>query len=185
MEVAPVRTVDGNLLVSTALPAIAVRVDPSLAYVDRLQFVLYDVAQVDLFLFVQAEEARAVRALMVQFEGYLPHVDATYAYPETATVVLGAHTYASDVTVIDLPALLEQHPGSEAAHVAGAVRRRGLMPAETVTAVRFARVVDAAGHHELLITYLEEVGRPDGADQALADEDARRRALASFTVLDE
>ncbi len=184
MDVTPARAVDANLLVSTALPAIAVRVDPSLAYVDRLQFVLYDVAQVDLFLFVQAEGARAVGALTVQFEGYLPHVDATYAYPETATVVLGAHTYASDVTGIDLPAFLEQHPGSEAAHLAAAARRRNLILAETVTAVRFARVVDAAGRHELLITYLEEVRRRDGADQASADDEARRRALASFTVLD-
>ncbi len=184
MEVTPTRTVEGNLLISTALPAITVRVDPSVAYVDRLQFILYEVAQVDLFLFVQVEEARVVRALTVQFEGYLPHVDATYAYPETATVVLGAHTYASDVTVIDLPRLLEQHPGSEAAQVADTLRRRGLAPAETVTMVRFARVVDAAGRHEVLITYLEAAGRWDGADQARADDEARRRALASFTVVD-
>ena len=184
MEVTPSRTIDGNRLVSTALPAITIRVDPSLAYVDRLQFILYEVAQVDLFLFVQAEGARVVRALTVQFESYLPHVDATYAYPAMATVVLGAHTYASDVTAIDLPTVLDRHPGSEAGHVADALRQRGLGLAETVAAVRFARVVDAAARHELLIMYVEEIGRRDGADQAPVDDDARRRALASFTVLD-
>ena len=73
MEVTPTRTVDGNLLVSTALPAIAVRVDLSLAYSDRLPFVLYVVARVDLFLFVQAEGARAsgVGTVMVSSSGGL------------------------------------------------------------------------------------------------------------------
>ena len=113
MQATPPRAVDGNVLVSTALPPIRVRVDPGLAYTGRLQFILYDVDRVDLYLFVRTDGPRAVQALLAQFEGYLDHVDATYAYPETETVTLGAHTYVADAAVTDVPSFLEEHPGAE------------------------------------------------------------------------
>ncbi len=71
------RDVDGNTLSSTAMPPIRIKVDDAFQYAGALHFILYDVAHVDVFLFVAAEQRHIHRLLIVQFEGYLDDNDYT------------------------------------------------------------------------------------------------------------
>ena len=66
------RTVENNLLVSSDLPTIKIKVSDRLEYVGRLQFVLYEVAEADIFVFAEADTHHALKRWLVGgFEGYL------------------------------------------------------------------------------------------------------------------
>src|SRR5258705_396586 len=89
-----IRRVKGHVLISTYLPSIRVRFDKRLKYVGSQKFILYERAQVEQHFFVAADkQGRIKRLYMVQFEGYLPNINATYDYPVTKTVDLGGQTY--------------------------------------------------------------------------------------------
>src|SRR5437016_11772896 len=88
------RRVKRQVLTSTYLPSIRVRFDKRFKYVGSQKFVLYDRAQVEQYFFVDADsQQRIKRMYMVQFEGYLPNINATYDYPVTTTINLGMKTY--------------------------------------------------------------------------------------------
>ncbi len=78
-ETIPRRHVSGQTLVSSHLPAVEIDVAPAFTYVDRFQFILYDAAHVESFVFAAAGAGQAGRLLVLQFEGYLESNDFTYA----------------------------------------------------------------------------------------------------------
>ena len=84
------RAVKGQVLTSTRLPAIRMRFDKSLKYVGSQKFILYERAQAEQHFFVDADARGRVRRMyMLQFEGYLPGIDASYSYEPKETVKLG------------------------------------------------------------------------------------------------
>src|SRR5713101_9882273 len=90
-----VRGVKRQVLTSTSLPPIRIKFDKAFKYVGSQSFILYDRAQVEQHFFVSADKQkkRIKRMYMMQFEGYLPKIKATYDYPLTKTVNLGGQTY--------------------------------------------------------------------------------------------
>ena len=83
------RRVKGQVLTSIYLPSIRVRFDKRFKYIGSQKFILYDRAQVEQVFFVDADnQQRIKRMYMVQFEGYLPNINATYDYPATKLLVL-------------------------------------------------------------------------------------------------
>src|SRR5207249_4282665 len=81
------RRVKRQVLTSTSLPPIRIKFDKAYKYVGSQSFILYDRAQVEQHFFVNADnQGRIKRMYMMQFEGYLPNINATYDYPVTKTV---------------------------------------------------------------------------------------------------
>src|SRR6266851_3988344 len=96
-----VRGVKRQVLTSTSLPPIRIKLDKAFKYVGSQSFILYDRAQVEQHFFVNADkEKRIKRMYMMQFEGYLPNVNSTYDYPATKTVNLGGQTYIANAESI-------------------------------------------------------------------------------------
>ena len=88
------RRVKGQVLTSTSLPPIRIKFDKAFKYVGSQSFMLYDRAQVEQHFFVNADKQKRIKRMyMMQFEGYLPNIKATYDYPVTKTVTLGGQTY--------------------------------------------------------------------------------------------
>jgi len=71
---------------------------------------LYDNANVEQYFFVDADNQQHIKRMaMVQFEGYLPNINATYDYPATKTVNLGGQTYIVNAESIpNVSAMLKQ-----------------------------------------------------------------------------
>src|SRR5215212_3901674 len=118
------RTVENNLLVSTDLPAIKIKVSDRLEYVGRLQFVLYEVAEAEIFVFAEADtQKRLKRWLVVQFEGYLDSNSHTYNYRMPTRIPAGSHEYMVDDFAANLPLMrAEERADSDGARVAGLLR---------------------------------------------------------------
>jgi len=177
------RVVKGQVLTSTALPPIRMRFDKRFKYVGSQKFVLYERAQAEQHFFVDADARRRVRRMyMLQFEGYLPGVDASYSYEAKETVKLGGAEYMVNVeNVPNVKAALGQQPESDAARAVAFLEGKGYSVGESVKYQRFVRLVDESKRNEFIMLYVEDAGATQADEKAMRE--FRERALKGFAVL--
>jgi hypothetical protein len=155
---------------------LTVRVPEAAIHVGSDRFVLYDVADCEIHVFVEADAQHRVRRLYwIQFESYLP------SQPERR------YNYAEGNRRIDLagtPTWLRAAPanvsqparaGSDRERVIAILRRAGLTPPADVLTVRMVQLLDdpqgsGRGRRELMLMYVEDLA-PLGvtADDFLTD----------------
>ena len=179
------RSVKGQVLTSTSLPSIRIRFDKRFKYVGSQKFILYDRAQVEQVFFVYADgEKHIKRMYMIQFEGYLPNVDATYNYAVEKTIDLAGQTYIINTeTIPNVQAALSQDPRSDSAHAGAFLTGKGYRFSESVMYQRFVRLVDQTKRNEFILVYIEESGAVAAPDKEKAMQEFSARALKGFTIL--
>jgi hypothetical protein len=177
------RVVKGRVLTSTKLPSIRIRFDKKLKYVGSQKFVLYERAQAEQHFFVDADASGRIRRMyMLQFEGYLPGVDASYNYEAKETVKLGGVDYIVNAeSVPNVKAALGQQPQSDAARAVAFLEGKGYSVGESVRFQRFVRLVDDAKRNEFIMLYVEDAGATQPGEKAMRE--FRERALKGFAVL--
>ena len=177
------RAVRGHVLTSTHLPPIRIRFDKSFRYVGSQKFILYERAQAEQHFFVDADARRRIRRMyMLQFEGYLPGVDAKYDYAAAETVRLGGEDYIANAeSVPNVAAVLAQNPQSDSARAVEFLKGKGYSVGESVRFQRFVRLVDESKRNEFILLYVEDAGASQGDDKAMSE--FRERALKGFAVL--
>ncbi len=86
----PARTAHANTVTSTRDPRVQIVLPKSVRYVGTDAWVLYGIANCQLFAFVQADAHKHVRQLYwIQFEGYvpsMPKLQHTYNSPRHASI---------------------------------------------------------------------------------------------------
>jgi hypothetical protein len=179
------RRVKRQVLTSTYLPSIRVKFDKRFKYLGSQKFILYDRAQVEQHFFVDADNQQRIRRMyMLQFEGYLPNVNATYDYRATETVNLGGHTYIVNAESIpSVSAALKQDPQSDVARAASFLENKGYRISESIVFQRFVRLVDEAKRNEFILLYVEDPGTRSPAEIEKAKQEFSSRALKGFTIL--
>ena len=143
---------DGELI-SNALPAWRMRVDPPLSYAGASSFDIKDVALAERHYFVDVDGPSVRRMLVVQFEGFLDSNDEVYRYGLPDPVTLGGETYGSWVfgfSVADATA-------PELADTLHVLSGHGLELEDEQIFFRLARIVGDDARHEVLIFYHENV----------------------------
>jgi hypothetical protein len=157
-DLAPIRTVSGQIVTSPHDPSARIEVIPPAVYAGALRFVLFGVADCEIHLFVDADESKRVRRIYwIQFEQYLPeHPTLRYApHPAFAPVTmsgLGFFQRARFGGAADVPAA-----GSEAERVFGFLRANGYtLPLETVN-VTYKHFLDPSMRKELLLIVLDDM----------------------------
>ncbi|HYY97837.1 MAG TPA: hypothetical protein VE642_04555 [Pyrinomonadaceae bacterium] len=177
------RVVRGQVLTSTYLPPIRIRFDKGFKYVGSQKFILYERAQAEQHFFVDADARRRIRRMyMLQFESYLPGVDAKYDYAAAETVKLGGEDYIVNAeSVPNVAAALAQSPQSDSARAVEFLKGKGYSVGESVRFQRFVRLVDESKRSEFIMLYVEDAGA-SGADEK-AMREFRERASKGFAVL--
>jgi hypothetical protein len=172
------RTIRDNMIVSDSLPAIRLHVDSTLSYLGRQQFVLYNVATAEQFLFAELDGKRVKRFVWVQFEGYLPGENHTYDYSRDSTIAMWGRTLYRNSALRATPTS-ESRPDSDGARVRGFLRDRGLTIAPNMLYHRLVWLIDEPARHELMVIYME-----DPADYAPTGpvEGALLRSLLGFSL---
>lgn len=176
------RVVNGQVLTSPSLPSIRLEFDNKFKYAGTQKFILYERAQVEQFFFVDADDQRRIKRMYwVQFEGYLPGVDASYNYPVTETVNLGGQTYiVNSERIANVSAALKHDPQSDAAHTASFLESKGYRLNESIRFQRFVRLVDEPKRNEFIVLYIEDASaEASGGD----DKEFLARAMKGFTIL--
>ena len=179
------RRVKRQVLTSTSLPPIRIKFDKAFKYVGSQRFILYDRSQVEQHFFVNADkEKRIKRMYMMQFEGYLPNIKATYDYPVTKTVTLGGQTYiVNSEGIPNVPAALKENPQSDVTRAASFLESKGYRISESIMFQRFVRLVDEAKRNEFILLYVEDSDTGVFAENEKASQEFSSRALKGFTIL--
>jgi hypothetical protein len=180
------RHVKRQVLTSKYLPSIRVRFDKKFKYVGSQKFILYARAQVEQHFFVDADDQQRIKRMyMVQFEGYLPTVNATYDYPVTKTVTLEGQTYVVNTESIpNVSAALKQNPQSDINHAASFLESKGYRTGESIMFQRLVRLVDEAKRNEFILLYVEDSGTGASAEHEKAGQEFSSRALKGFKIVE-
>jgi hypothetical protein len=178
-EVAPLRSVEGQALVSRANPPIEVTVDGAFRYVGHVDFVIKEMAQAELHVFVDATPDKRVRRMIVmQFEGFLPGQHHAYDSPVTSPRTVGGSVYDVTAWRYDQAADAKANPKSEASQTRQFLAARGYALPNAWQMGRFARTAGADLQHELLLFYFEPVEDSNGRGTAQLATSARDSVIA-------
>jgi hypothetical protein len=121
------------------------------------RWILYDLADCELHVFVEADEQKTVKKLYwVQFEGYVPtRPELKHTYDSTEHATIGGMDFYVDVSVRRSDG--GARSGSDTEHMESLLRGTGYrMPAE-IMSVRFVHLLDEQKRKELMIIYSENV----------------------------
>ena len=170
----PERRVESNVVTSQADPAVRVELPKGVQYLGADRFVLYDIADCELHLFVEANAQRELeRRYWIQFEGYLPSKpELQHTYDSTRHATIGGLDFFVDtwVTARDAPV----KPGSDGEHVRSLIAAKGYkFPAAGMMSVRLVYLF-ADKHKELMIIYSEDLSAT-GLTAADLDEGGKAR----------
>jgi hypothetical protein len=179
---------------------LTVRIPEAAAYVGGDRFVLYDVADCEIHVFVEADARHRVRRLYwIQFEGYLPSLpERRYNYVDgNRRIDLGG----TPTWVRAAPANVSQAPraGSDRERVVAILTRAGFVLPADVLSVRMVQLPDdpqgtGHGRRELMMMYVEDLAplgvtpadfMTDGAPNArwaATEQPLIERAVAAFRV---
>jgi hypothetical protein len=186
----PAATIGRHAIRLVGPPPIRVRLPASAHYVDGDRFVLYDIADCELHLLVDAGPDKRVRRYWwVQREAYLPtRPDLTHDYASTGDRRethwgLGLWVHPS-IDRTDAP----ETPGSDGAHIRALLAKAGYTLPPELASVRLVRLLDepgTSGHgtRELMIIYAEDAASSGmrGGDVTQSAE-TRRAAIAEGLV---
>ena|SRR5688572_4197938 len=152
------RTVSGQVLTSSDMPAVKIEFDKAFRYIGSQSFVLYDVANAEQHFFVDADkDGRMKRFYWVQFEGYLPTNTHSYNYKSPKVVNAGGLDFFADANVRSLTGNLGR-PDSDGARARAFFEKKGLrMLGTELISQRLVHLVDEAKRNELMIIYVEDL----------------------------
>jgi hypothetical protein len=153
---APERAVKGNRLISKSDPAITIQVPRSAVYLGAERWDLYDVADCELHLFVEAYPDRTVKAMYwIQFEAYLPTNEHSYDYSEDQPVTFAGRRFWKSANFG--PTNNTPRAGSDGERTRQMLARAGYkLPAERMS-VRLVHLLDESRRKELMIIYGEDL----------------------------
>jgi hypothetical protein len=180
MTAQPERNVESNILTSTAQPVIKLRIADDLRFLGRVKFLLYGVADVDLFVFVSAPTGKQVdRIFLVQFEGYLDTNTHTYTYSAAHTVALNGHEYIHDTFAYPSAAMF-RNPESDSAQTMNFILEHGYtLPTDFISA-RFVRLLDN-DRKEILFSFVEDLSNFGHTSAEIAHDS---RLLPAFSTVE-
>ena len=147
----PERQVDHNVITSLHDPAVKIRLPNSAAYVGADRWILYDIADCELYAFVESDSSKNVQKLYwVQFEQYIPsRPDLHHTYDSPRHTSLGGMDFYVDTWV-----RAQTEPskaGSDREHIVALIQRKGLQLPEGMMYVRLVHLLDEQKRKELMI----------------------------------
>ena len=152
-----IRTVEDNVLRSSALPEMTLRVSRDFTYLGSLEFDLKNVARVERHIFIIADLGKVERLFIAQFESALPDSDLEYIWQIRTPMALGGVDWQQNPYFFNNAENIKDDPGAESDHTTRFLNQKGLTLEDELMMSRFARVVDASRRHEIILFYLENV----------------------------
>lgn len=171
---APERKVTASHISSDHDPKATIGLPESVQYVGADRWVLYGIADCELYAFVEADSRKNVQRLYwIQFEGYLPskpELAHTYDSPRRATIG-GLDFYVDTWPRADSE---KTTPGSDREHIEALIRTKGYKMPSGMMYVRLVHLLDQEKRKELMIIYGEDLA-PTGFSAADLQEGSKTR----------
>lgn len=160
---APVAQVAGDVVAYPGPSAMRVSVPAGATYLGADRFILKELSDCEMHIFVEADANRRVRRFYwVQFENYLPsRPNDRFTYGETDR--RSTH-WGATIWIDAEPALMTRTPppGSDTEHYRDIIRRAGYTMPPGMMSVRLVRLLDdptgtGYGRRELMMIYGEDL----------------------------
>jgi hypothetical protein len=178
------RQVKGSVLSSKDTPKIRLKFDRKFKFAGSQEFVLYDRAKAGQYFFVEAEGKKIKRMFMVQFEGFLPDIDAKYDYNEPQTIEISGLKYFSNVEFVpNVEMAVKAVPDSDTARAAKFLQDKGFILMKSLVFQRFVRVIDETKRNEFILVYIEDAENDSAGQKEKLLQGLSERALKNFKVL--
>ena len=176
----PARRVEKNAIVSERDPKVRIELPKALQYVGADRWVLYDIADCELHVFVETDRSKKVdRLYWVQFEGYIPSKpDLKHEYDSPAHTTIGDMDFYVDTWVRANGE--KTRAGSDREHTEALIRSHGYQMPDGMMYVRLVHLLDEQKRKELMIIYGEDVA-PTGF--AVADLREGGKAHDQWTAI--
>jgi hypothetical protein len=153
----PLHTVKGTSVTSSQLPRAKVTLPRSFRYVGTDKWTLFDVADCEIFVFVEADREKRVKSYCwVQFEAYLPSKpNYSYDYKNGKDIKIAGMEFNIRPRFGEMET--SPKPGSEIEHVIKLISGAGYkLPAEIVN-VRLVHLPEPTKRSEMMILYAEDM----------------------------
>ena len=155
-NLSPTRKVSSSTVTSVRDPRLSIKLPDQVQYLGSDRWVLYDVADCEIHVFVEADESKRVQRLYwIQLDGYIPErSELTYKYSDKLTTIGGADffTKARFGRSDELP-----KTGSDLEHVRRLIEGKGYTLPDEMMNVRFVHLPDDSRRKELMIIYSEDL----------------------------
>ena len=169
-EKASERVVAGNTITSARDPAVRIELPKSVQYVGNARWDLYDVADCEVHVFVEADEQKLVQRLYwIQFEAYLPSNTHSYKYKFEEKLTHAGLEF--DVRARFGPTNNPPKPGSDLERVMALLEKGGFRAPAEMMNVRLVHLPDEAKRKELMLIYAEDLA-PTGSTLAEIESSA-------------
>lgn len=177
----PLRTVNATTVTSTQDPAVRVTLPKEARYVGADRWILYDVADCEIHLFVEADADKNVkRWYWIQFEGYIPSKpDLKYRPKDTRIETIGGLDF--QVRARFGPSTDTPQPNSDSERVMQLLRGNGYKLPPHMMNVRFIHFFDQM-RKELMIIVTEDLAPTGYTSEQLIGKDA---PVAEWTPIGE
>ena len=152
----PERQVRDNSIVSERDPAVRLELPARAHHVGAHRWTLYDVADCELHVFVEADENKKVQRLYwIQFEGYIPsRPELHYDYSANAKTEFAGRTFFVNASSGELNR--KSRDGSDLEQVQKLIRSAGYSLPDHSINVRLVNLFDD-NRKELMIIYAEDL----------------------------
>jgi hypothetical protein len=160
----PERQVRGNTLLSERDPGVRIALPEQARHAGAHRWTLYDVADCEVHVFVEADELKNVQRLYwIQFEGYIPsNPDLHYDYSRSGTTKFAGRDFFVDADFAE--GNRKARPGSDLEHVQRLIHTNGYTLPDHMINVRLVNLFEQ-NRKELMIIYAEDM-KPTGLTPA-------------------
>ena len=164
----PKRTITNNRIISDMQPRICIEIDRSLHYIGTLKFILQEIADVEVMIFLESDDNQKIQRLfMVQFEFFLDSANEPhhrYNYNTPTKLILADTIYQTDTRVV--PAhLFAGEDDSDRNHVDEFIKSKGYqlpyIEGEQLVTQRIMRPLPPDNRAEIILIYKELLSPSD------------------------
>ena len=154
---APERKVDGDVIISARDPRVRIELPKSVTYAGADRWVLYDIADCEVHVFIDADAQKNVQRLYwLQFEAYIPSKpELHHTYDSPRHINIGGMDFFVDTWV--RPKDAPTRADSDREHVQALIRAKGYKMPAGMMDVRLVHLLDESKRKELMIIYGEDL----------------------------
>jgi hypothetical protein len=174
------RRVEKNVLISDSLPQIKIKVDPAIQFVGSFPFKIKDIAAGERYVFAELEGKKIKRAVIAQFEGFLPHSSEIYRYSFANALSIGIHKFNHNTFAFTNADAAKENPEGEAALTETFLKKKGFEIPEAWVVSRFLTLGDESRKYELILFYQEDVESTGRKFEELSVNDESTDVLKSI-----
>src|SRR4029077_1789187 len=152
----PERRVENNAIVSEREPKVRIELPKSVQYVGADRWLLYDIADCELYGFIETDSQRKVAQLYwIQFEGYVStRRELKHQYDSTRRATLGGLEFIVDTSIRGKD---DKMASSDREHLKALIEAKGYTLPENMMSVRLVHLLNEQKRRELMIIYGEDL----------------------------